>query len=84
MSKINKCRSGKDFLALAEKAEREGRCKVRKCKSSHVIVKNEKGATTIPVHGNKQLGTGIRLNIAKAFRLMGLAVMAVMIIQGVI
>ena len=37
-----------------------------------------------PVHGNKQLGTGIRLNIAKAFRLMGLAVLAVMIIQGVI
>lgn len=57
-------------------------CEVRSGKGSHVVVSNEKGSCVIPVHGNKQLGTGIFRAIVKTLSQMGaLGVMVLVILN---
>jgi len=79
--KLHKCKSGKDFVKYAK---RQG-CEVRTCKSSHVMVKVEgHGAMTVPTHGNKQLGTGLRRVIIKFFLAAGLGLLVVGMLGGVL
>lgn len=77
--KLHKCKSGSDFLRYAEKQERAGKCEIRRCKSSHAMVKVEGfGAQTIPVHADKQLGPGLLRALVKWFVLAGLGLFVLM------
>ena len=63
---LRQCKSGKDFEGFALK----NGFVVRKGAGSHVKVYNKEGNhITVPLHGNKQLGRGIRAKILKWFLL---------------
>ena len=63
-------KSGKDFLQLARKSDKVK--EIREGKGSHVIVKFKNNTSiSVPVHGNKQLKTGIYRKILKIFKAAG-------------
>lgn len=74
MKSLQACRSGKDFLRLAETAERNGKCKIRNGKGSHAVITTEQGAVVIPRH-NDDLGIGLRKKLCKWFVILGLALL---------
>lgn len=68
--RLDKCKSGKDFVKYAECHEnyRGGRQK-----GSHRIVKGIKpGIAVIPVHSNKDLPTGTRKSVVKMLISIGI------------
>ena len=66
---LNECKSGKDFVDYSVK---QG-ARVRYGHGSHQMVITSKGATPIPVHGNHDLGTGLRHNIIKTLLTLGIS-----------
>ena len=63
-------KTGKDFVRLARASDKVAR--IRAGKGSHVIVEFVDGSSvTVPVHGKRQLGTGIRHKLLKAFKAAG-------------
>lgn len=63
-------KSGKDFVELASKSDKVRH--IREGQGSHVIVEFEDGTSaSVPVHGNKQLGKGIRQKLLKIFKAAG-------------
>ena len=63
-------KSGKDFLRLAHNSDEVK--EIREGKGSHVIVKFKNNTSiSVPVHGNKQLKTGIHRKILKIFKAAG-------------
>ena len=69
--KLNKCKSGKDFVNYAK---RQG-LDVKPGRGSHQKVyghtrDGRRTMMTVPVHGNEELGTGLRRKIAKWFMLL--------------
>ena len=67
--KLKDCRSGKDFVGYAEKRGAE----IRNGKGSHAKVVNKKGMAIVPRH-NKDLATGTRRAVIKAFLAMGIVI----------
>lgn len=66
-------RTGPDFLKYAQ----ERGASVRQGKGSHVIVSTKRGSVPIPVHGNEDLGKGLRHAIMKQFMGIGLTVIII-------
>jgi len=76
MSKIRRlddCKSGQDFISLAEKRGAEIRCNG----GSHNVVRYGNSSIVVPVHGNEPLGKGLRHVLVKAFTLAGLLIIFV-------
>jgi len=71
---LNDCRTGKDIKKLAYKLEREGKCEVRNGGSHTVVRVPGKGAAPIPT-GNDQLSRGLLSAIRRQWRVLGLAVL---------
>ena len=65
--KLNQCRSGKDFIAYAD---RKGAV-IRGGRGSHHIVKTDKGMCIVPVHA-RDLGRGLLAKLIKTFTAIGL------------
>lgn len=64
-------KTGNDFVELARKSDAVQR--IREGKGSHVVVEfNDGSSASIPVHGNRDLGKGIRHKLLKAFKLAGI------------
>lgn len=67
--KLLKCRKGSEFIRFAERTDAE----IRNGNGSHVVVKRGEERTVIPNHP-RDLATGTRTSIIKAFIRMGLVV----------
>jgi hypothetical protein len=74
---LEKCRSGKDFIAYAKHHHAE----VRNGKGSHCIVKTFLGQTVVPLH--REIADGLRAKLVKTFILIGLACLVVMIFVAI-
>jgi predicted RNA binding protein YcfA (HicA-like mRNA interferase family) len=62
--------TGKDFVQLASKSGKVQN--IRQGKGSHVIIEFEDGTSaSVPVHGNNELGKGIRHKLLKIFKAAG-------------
>lgn len=70
---IGECRSGKDLLCYSEKHG----ATIRHGHSGHQFVCTEKGKVPIPVHGNGDLGTGIRHKIIRELATIGITCLLV-------
>lgn len=67
-------KTGREFVQIARKSDKVQT--VREGKGSHVIVEFEDGTSvSVPVHGNEELGKGIRHKIWKAFKAAGVFVL---------
>lgn len=70
--------TGKDFVNLAHESDKVQN--VHAGKGSHTVVEFEDGSSaSVPVHGNKQLGKGIRHQILKAFKVAGMLHLLVLV-----
>lgn len=77
---LQNCHSGKDFLHYAEKHG----AAVRNGNGSHFVASTAKGSVVVPYHANKDLGTGLRHKIVKAFLAIGITIILVAcILQGI-
>lgn len=73
---LDNARSGQDFLRIAEHAAGEGRCTIRNGHGSHAVIRTPAGTSIpVPVHGNKQLGPGLRSKLIKWFLAAGLGLL---------
>lgn len=70
---LQTCKSGKDFIGYAETHG----ATVSRQNGSHVVLSTDKGSVVVPYHANRDLGTGLRHKIIKAFVALGLALVFV-------
>jgi predicted RNA binding protein YcfA (HicA-like mRNA interferase family) len=74
-------KSGKDFVQLARKSDKVQN--IRQGKGSHVIVEFQDGTSaSVPVHGNKQLGKGIRHKLLKIFKAAGVIALFLLLVMA--
>ena len=67
-------KTGEDFVQLARKSDKVRN--IREGRGSHVVVEFEDGTSvSVPIHGNMQLGKGIRHKLLKAFKAAGVIVL---------
>ena len=67
MKSLKQCKSGKEFISYASTHG----ANVRNGHGSHFVVSTKKGSVTVPVHGNSDLGTGLRCKIIKLLLAIG-------------
>lgn len=76
---VNTLRTSREFIACAKRND----CEIVQGKGGHVKARNEKGFAIIPNHA-RELPTGTRRAIIKAFVVMGIAVFLVLITMPIL
>ena len=71
--KLDQCKTGNDIVKYATKNGGS----LNRVTGSHHIISTPKGSVPVPVHGNNEIGKGLRHQILKQLALIGITVLII-------